>query len=306
MGNRLAGHRGRSISIGYEAGSSALDEARQPMSGATVKWIHSWPDGAEPRFRVGRVGADLIAEWVGFAQLRVDRDGNRSELTFQQSDVHPAAVAKLEKGHVQGLLRHLQGRLTVHGSGVVLGGHAILLTGNSGSGKSSMGAALCLRHGAQFVADDMAAIEMELKGFSLGRLEDSHWLLDDAAQALGLEAGNHVDEKQSLAAGRLARGPAPLRLIVQLAFDDALDHPEVRRVEGHEAFELISRSAVRFVLDEPSTTLRDFEQVASLAASVPIFVLSRPAGIENLNRDIATILELLRAQRVGVLEQATP
>src|ERR1700690_1964968 len=124
-----------------------------------VVWIHEVKDNDAVIFRAGRQGDRLIAEWPGLATLACDHDGSRA--TFRAAAGVPrSTVGKLRRGSVRALLRDLEGGLSLHASAVAIGGRAILFIGQSGAGKSTAAAEMCLGSRAQLLADDIASLNV--------------------------------------------------------------------------------------------------------------------------------------------------
>jgi hypothetical protein len=254
-----------------------------------VRWVHAWPDGERPHFRIGRRGSDLVAEWPGFATLSTDRSGNRCEYQVDEETVNPSIAAKFYAGRVRGLLRHLQGELTCHGAAVTLGGTGVLFLGPSGAGKSSLVAALCAHHAAEFVADDATAILLDPP--RIARLETHHWLVPDSP------AERERCWKLPAAPLRLAERPSPLGGVVILEFDQRSTAARLEPLRGRTVFETLNSSAIRFIVDEPVVALHDFHQIATLAREVPVFRLIRPRG--RVLQDAALVVQQVRGWRPG-------
>jgi hypothetical protein len=262
----------------------------RPLS-SSITWVRAWPDESRPEFRIGRLGEDVVAEWVGFATLRSDRTGTRCEFRLAEGVTDPMIADKFHRGQVQGLLRHLRGGLTIHGSAASLRDATIVLIGGSGVGKSSLIAQLCHKYSAKFVGDDTTVIEMgpaEVRAF---RLDEHHWLDAESSLALGIDV-KEGRWKQPIAPAFPVSSSAELAAVVNLRFDDSLPGPQLERLHGESVFRTLTMAALRFVVDEERVMLHDFEQIAELASRVPTFDLSRPRGVSGMSRDVAALLPL--------------
>jgi hypothetical protein len=246
---------------------------------------------------VGRIGQDLVAEWPGFASVRANRSGTRIDYRLLDASIDPWVADKFERGHVRALLRHLEGELTFHGSAAALDGRAVVFLGDSEAGKSSTTAALCKYRSAMFLADDVVPIMAGGDAFSVVPMETHHWLSPEAIASLGLDGSPIGSRKIPVLPTLASTAPVELALIVRLTFDGELKRPQARRLTGGAVFEVLSTSAVRFVVDERETALHDFQQMAELAAHVPIFDLSRPRAIEFLEPSVQLIGDLLDRRR---------
>ncbi|WP_394848337.1 ATP-binding protein [Pendulispora brunnea] len=263
------------------------------MPPGEVRWTSEIHTDGELRFRLGREGDRLIAEWPGICTLRAERDGSSSEL-LPAPDADPELIDKLHSGLARALLRHVSGELTLHASAAAIGGRAIACVGESHAGKSTAVAELVVNHGAELVSDDTLAIVLGDHGAGVIPTEPVSWLLPESRRALGFDA-DETFGKVPIAPIRAAQGQVPLGALVMLVFDDDIDTPTLRRLRGHDALEGLVPSVVRFILDEPELHRRELEQLTRLVSCVPVYELARPYRIEQL----AAASEALRALAEG-------
>jgi hypothetical protein len=255
-------------------------------------WLQTWDKPGGARFRIGRHGTDLVADWEGLATLRVSRV--RHELTIAPN-VSVADADKLRNGPARALLRHLQGGVTLHGSSVEIGGSAIAFLGPSGSGKSTAAAHACAHLGARLLADDLVAIDVGDGAAYVSSSEAAHWLLPDSRSALGFLLGD-TEAKVPVAARperRQSGVSAPLKALITLEFDDEAE-PSTEPIVGTDAFEALNAGYVRFAIDDPVIALGDLDQIARLSAQVPVFRLVRPRSFDRLEALARVLLDTLR------------
>jgi hypothetical protein len=256
-----------------------------------VRWVREWHGPGRTRFRVGREGRSLIAEWEGLGVLCAAPAPLKWEVRVQPlPGVEPSLEEKWRRGPVHALVRHLEGRPTLHASAVSVGGRALAFLGESGAGKSTCAADLCRRLGAELLADDTVELEPTRAGYDVGATETSHWLAADVTAEFGLVPADL--RKGPTPARRVARASTPLAGVLVLDFIDEASSPKVTPLRGHGAFEALSASFVRFLLDDPTVTLRDLDTLARIVASVPVFLFSRPRRLAALDRSAAAIAEL--------------
>ena len=257
-----------------------------------VRWIQSWSRGAGSEFRIGRAGDQLVAQWVGVAELRASRSG--APYAFSTAPhLDEETTRKFHDNLVTALLRHCSGGLTLHAASIAGPAGAVAILGDGGDGKSTLAAAACRRPGVCLLGDDTAPVDIEAQPPRVGPSARVTWLLSDARRFLhGCPASASSVRKVPCGVARLAEHPLPLRALVKLAWSYRAE-PALRRLRGREAFEPISLAAVRFVLDEPDVQLRDFDQVASLASRVAVFELSRPRALEQLESSVDVLASLL-------------
>src|SRR5262249_17266881 len=157
-----------------------------------VRWVRTWSDEQTGTFRVGRLDAEPVAEWVGTARLWAGRRGSPPRLEVAEG-VDPAWVDKLRNGPVAALLGHLEGRLSFHASAVVLDEGGSLFVGDSGAGKSTLAADLCAHGGAAFLGDDTVALAMGSSDVDVCPTERIGWLTPQSGERYGVP--RHPTEK---------------------------------------------------------------------------------------------------------------
>lgn len=268
--------------------------------GNEPSWIAIHEEEGEPRFRVGRVGEKVVAEWCGRARLTASRDGEHVEIAFA-TDVSAAEQRKLETGAARILVHQLRGKLALHGAAVAFGDRALVLMGGSGQGKSTLAAALC-KAGAALLADDAVALDMVDGVPIVMAMESLHWLDEPARVALGVATTPPtVGDKAPISPARVAPAAVPVAGIVALAWSDDADvpsasidvdaAPKLSRRPGAAALETILPNVVRLVVDDPSLSRTELDRIHVLVERVPVHMLERrcdfnqlPAAVDMLER----------------------
>jgi len=236
-----------------------------------VTWLGETHEGATVVFRVGREGDRLVAEWPGLVSVDVARDGTDLHVVPQEG-ADARQVAKLRASTIPALLRHLEGKLTLHASAVTAHGKAVAFLGDSGRGKSTIAFELANTSGAfALLADDCLRVE----GICAEPFDEVAWI--DRASA-----------KTPLRPARVARSAAPIAAIFLLEWGDQL---RVSRLKGNAVGAVLERALIRFVLDEPTVHVADLERLGNLASQVPVYELRRPRDVSYFP---ATIVELER------------
>jgi len=254
-----------------------------------VTWLAESVHDGELCFRIGTRGAELIGEWPGLAMLVAARDASSSRLTFEPG-VDPREIEKIRRGSAWLLLRHVEGRLGLHGSAVSAGGRAVVFLGRSGEGKSTFAAAMC-RRGCDLLADD--AVGVEERGparWDVVPHEMDHWLDAEARRALG--APPSTLEKEPWRSARAASAPVPLAVFVELAFIEG-SAPRLIRRQGSHAVQSLIPQVARFVLDEPERQRRELDALHAVIEHAPVYLLERPRAFEQLDLTVDMILELV-------------
>ncbi|AKV00803.1 Serine kinase of the HPr protein, regulates carbohydrate metabolism [Labilithrix luteola] len=257
-----------------------------------MRWLAEHVEDGEVAFRIGREGDDLVAEWVGIVRLTVGRDG-RNVRFVPEPDAYEPDLEKIRRGSAALLLRQLEGKLALHGAAVSVDSRVLVLLGRSGQGKSTLAASLC-QAGAALYADDAVAIESREGGYVVAPTEANHWLDRDARRALGLAALD--DWKMPVATAVAGRTEVRLAVIVELVYA-AVATPRLTRVTDVDAFGFLVPQVARFVLDEPERQRREFETLAHLIESVPIYRLERRRGFDGLPATCALLRDLVHRER---------
>jgi hypothetical protein len=252
------------------------------------RWLAEHVENGEVALRIGRAGEDIVAEWVGLVRLVARRDG-----TIVSFEAAPGAsartVAKVRKGSARLLLRHLEGKLALHGAAVAQHGRAAIFLGRSGHGKSTIAAALCARRGTMLCADDAVAIDVLGDGYRVLPSEEEHWLDGAACRALGKPATEET--KAPIACENLAHDGASLALFVDLAFDDGLRAPLLTPISGIDAVACLVPQLVRFVVDESDAVRRELENVSNLVQRVAVVRLARPRSLDLLDATLDLVTQ---------------
>lgn len=241
---------------------------------------------ATVRVQFPRVGTFLV------------EDGRR--VTFAAS---PAAtnrdIALFIQGSVFGLLCHQRGLFPLHASAVEIGGRAVAFMGDSGAGKSTTAAAL-LQLGHPLLSDDVSVIDLSGESAMLLSTTPTQKLWRDSLRALGVEAGERVrpqldmDKFERHVGGAFGAAPRPISAICQLetASDDggAMFEP----VAGARAVQMVRRNIYRLqAAQEMGKERRLFLQSATIASTVPQFILRRPTSLEHLRSFAANVSDFL-------------
>lgn len=238
-----------------------------------VVWIHDVREGGVLRYRMGRRGSALVAEWPRIATLTCSESGRHAQL-LPAPGCPRGALEKL-RGVVKAMLGDLRGGIAIHASAVRLGGQGILLLGDAGAGKSTAATQLCREHRARLLADDAALLEVRAGVMRIVPTEHSHYLTPASAAALGVRL-----PRARLASGKarvrpevVGQRPARVAAVVALRFDDKLRSALVRRLSGaHAALRLLS-AMFRFDVENRR---RELERVSSLYEQASFLEISRP------------------------------
>ena len=228
--------------------------------------------------------------WDNDSSIRVS--GGRSI----RIDVHPGAeMCSVRLGVLGPAFSRLlvqRGDYVVHASAVVIGGKAVAFIGASGTGKSTLAAALC-RRGHRLLCDDLLRLRIEKKRVIAFPAFPRHKLWPDSLRRTGhkrrsaVRIDGHSGKYWLNAAAHFHPRPVPLKRIYLLTTSGGAG---LRRVSARNGlFELLKHSAGHHSARETGLWNDFFERSRSLIERVPICVLSRgPHGtsVEKCARQI--------------------
>ncbi len=188
---------------------------------------------------------------------------------------------------IMGALLHQRGQLPLHASAVLVRGGCVAFMGHSGGGKSTLAAALGLR-GYQCLCDDICAVTV-LNGVPVTWPGiRRHKLWSDAAEALGMSTKSvpraHPEGERYRFPERSALPNQPVQLKRIYVLEEARTQlAGISRLPGWEAMkQLIGHTYrpryVEALAGEPAY----FEAYTAIAAAVPLFLWSRPWGLDVL------------------------
>lgn len=215
-----------------------------------------------------REGDVVVAEWPHLGSFRSDR----TPPFRAESGLSPDRTRKLEEGPVRALRRYLNGLGSLHASAVVLQGTAVAFLGESGAGKSTAAAMLCMTRGAEILSDDVLPVLLtNPKGVEAEEGDSSLWLFPPGTS----HSGQKVSSRPKAASGAF-----PLKLLVRLVPGSG-EGFSVRRLRGAEALRAIAAAWIRFPLGYDD---RDFAFMSEFYPRVPLVEVVRPhaAAVEAL------------------------
>jgi hypothetical protein len=235
----------------------------------------------------------------GVAGFRVNPGADR--VTVQPQDgVDPLLLRGYLFGSVLAILCYRRGLFPLHGSGVLLGGEAVIFSGASGAGKSTLATALA-RRGHPLLCDDVCAIDLSNPRQPMLRPAFPRVkLLPDAIDYFQLGAAATYSQAAQGTKGHFGMAaiepteanqqPVPLAAIY------ALDTPAGDRVgrsllRGKNAFVFLESQAHRGWMGRNLGLHNQlFGHIAMLAASVPVYRLHRTCALDRMD-EVACLVE---------------
>jgi hypothetical protein len=211
----------------------------------------------------------------------------------------PGMVRLFLLGTAFGALLLQRGILPIHGSTVVIKEQAVIITGDSGVGKSSLLAALRNR-GADFLTDDVAAVTTDE--------ENSPWvhpgypqqkLWKDSADTMGMDVGDLPmilpgKDKYAIAVKKgFCRMPVRLTAICELRAEDRPEAAMIRLAGPDKIAVLLRHTYRKSLVDGLDLKEEHFKCCASVAKHISVCRLLRPHGKYSLTEQAHLVERLM-------------
>ena len=211
-------------------------------------------------------------------EFEISTDLSRIEATLTPGE-DPELLSIFLTGNVLAFLLGISGDPVLHASAVELGGYAVALAGETGSGKSTLSALLCAT-GAALISDDLLRLGLREgtvvchEGTRLSRLRTGAAKLADHFPAESI--AESPDGRLTISMPRPSRPVLELGAIVLPVFGDQGQAPVVERLGPREALiELLS--VPRLIGWRNAEPLRrQFPVLVRVAERVPVLQRQRP------------------------------
>jgi len=228
----------------------------------------------ESEHYIRRIGADDIVIQAADASFRITKGRQILVQFYPPSRFDRFASVLL--GAVMGVLLTQRGMLILHASAVAIDGRAVLFAGKSGSGKSTMAAAMQGRK-HRLITDDICALVRDDNGIFWAQPSYPQQKISaSSASILGIDAKN----LRRVPDGRLKyemtaevdfqQNPLPVGAFYEIVTDPT-DYFSVAPLHGAEKFVAVSKNAswVDFAGVFGVQSLL-FQQCAEIAKSIPV------------------------------------
>ncbi|SFB84211.1 hypothetical protein [Butyrivibrio sp. YAB3001] len=190
----------------------------------------------------------------------------------------------------------LRKKVVFHGGGIFKDGKGVIVTGESGAGKSTVTDAL-LSDGFSFIADDVCAVTLNEGSTHLDMAYPQQKLCRDAAIKRGYDLSEliYINEDRDKFAVRLKDGFMPdgadLNYIFEIALSES-DELSFRKVTGQEKLMLLMRNIYIgdmgfYLWGVPPEYMKYCLKVAS---GIEVYQISRPKNKDTL-QDIVKFIE---------------
>ncbi|MES2355333.1 MAG: hypothetical protein V4568_13245 [Pseudomonadota bacterium] len=250
------------------------------------------PSYVGPTWQVS--GQRFLFEVPGVARFLVN-DGRAITIELNEASTKEDAAPFL-LGTGIGAILHQRGELLLHGSAVALNNRAVILSGPTGAGKSTVAAALC-KAGFQFLSDDVSVIRFDSDDHPVVTSDGrQHKLWSDSIQHLSLADRQrnvvrekihkfYVDPPRSNAAALL-----PVVAVFLLDKVTPPDPPSIIQLSPVNAAPLLRENVFKSSLAQHmGRNGALFGQIASLLRHSAVFRLERARGFDRINETLETI-----------------
>lgn len=258
-------------------------EVPEEIDSAISKNEYVQVSGSELLFRITGVGRYFISN-------------GKYIVVKPDSECNEQLVQLYLLGSAMGAVLFQRGTLPIHGSAVVIHDKAVIITGGSGAGKSSL--TLALREmGCKFLTDDISALTQDNDGIIYVQpAYPQQKLWKDSIEAMGddvedlTQINNRKDKYYYPAVQGFCDHPVRLGAVCEIVPQDG-DVTELRTVKGVEKVDILMRNIYRYQLAGYfGNGQAYFKKCADIANSVSMFRLFRPVGKFTANEQAEQLI----------------
>lgn len=195
------------------------------------------------------------------------------------------AVELFLNGSVYGAILHQRGILPIHGSCFVYRKKGVMLCGDSGAGKSSLTASMCLSGKAEFLTDDVTPIVGKEDNLVVLAKSGRMKLWEDSLSQLSQTKANlkrirPEDNKFYVNIDSSKHLSFPLHEILILSKSECKE-PDVEIMSGTEAFSVLWNEIYRlyYLKGMPSKQAGYFQQLSDICNRCLVRKVHRPSSI---------------------------
>jgi hypothetical protein len=268
-----------SLGDGFDADvrwGADIHDSSEPPPGEVIaaygsgedSWYTATATGSEFLVRFRDCGEFVISRDLSEVQIRRDPAG-RFELL-------PILMA----GTVTAFMLTLRGETVLHASAVAIDGAALAFVGQSGRGKSTLAALLCLE-GAELITDDVLTVDTGPPVTCIGGASELR-LRTAAAELATTRPGSVIrataDDRLAFSPTAARIEPLPLGAIVVPGPSRTASDVEIRRLPPSTAvFWLLAFPRVHGWC-RPDVLSRDFTTLSEIVNQIPVYDVTIPWG----------------------------
>lgn len=232
---------------------------------------------------------DVAAYWVNPQQ-------NQIIIERANPTVNYTIVATWLLGTVMAYLLQYHGYLVLHGSAVLINQRAVIFSGESGAGKSTIASAL-VKKGYSLLTDDVVVVKTLTDGSMVlvpGPAKVKLWadaleLLEHSAN--GLQAVVNKMDKYQLPVANHECALYPIASFYELNPDSSKQEVDCRELFGVDKLQLLIKNTYRYNMLKPLNKLAEhFKSCSQLGAKIRTYQIKRSAAPQSL----AIIIDLVK------------
>lgn len=255
--------------------------------------IASYGEGEGAWYTVTQTETGYLVRFRSCGEFVISEDLNRIEVRRDPDGRHELLPILLA-GTVSAIVLTLRGHTVLHASAVLLNGRSMAFVGQSGRGKSTVAALMCVA-GARLVTDDLLAVDPGPPAICIGGASELR-LREKAAEIalMGSASSSRetADDRLAFAPEAAEPAPVPLAAIVIPGPSRAAAEVEIERLTPSDAlFAMLSFPRVHH-WRRSDVLSREFTTTSGLVNSVPVFRATIPWG-PPFRRDIGPALTRL-------------
>lgn len=195
-------------------------------------------------------------------------------------------------------------RVALHGSGILWGNRAVLISGESGTGKSTLAEAL-IREGGVFMADDMVVLTFDETTVWANPAFPQQKLCHDAAVFWKIDFDTLIPLPENegargkkyalrLKGDQFCSSRQPLGTIIHLRVDENIETGFIRKVSGSEALSLVLDNLYkRRAYDDIGMSKEQVAGCIRAAGQVNIYQLVRPPRSMSLEEELRLVRQAI-------------
>lgn len=194
-----------------------------------------------------------------------------------------------------------RGIIAMHGSGLVWNGKTLIVSGQSGSGKSSLAEAI-LKQGAKFLADDTVAVTVDENGVYAAPAYPQQKLCPDQITEEMRKNYNMVllPEDADVAKygvrmpDRFCSVPQKLDALIILQKDDKISNPVISEINGSDKIKYLIQNLYKYETYTRVGLEADiFKKCIKMANEIKIYLISRPAVGMTVDKQLELVNKVL-------------